>query len=210
MGTVVMRSADSSRMLVVKKEEKEARLKEFILKDLAARSAEPQAGLCGVSYQVVARSPESPVARALASLADETAAAGIVLQMVFTRFDAPHAARLAATSGRMPAAVCRTLIDPRLLDAHELLVLGPRTAWIGDCMRREPDKRDAYECYSQDCAVTAADVRRSFERLWNAAVSTDVPWPAAACADLPGPDLLEAAPPAISEAPAAPVVSTRH
>jgi hypothetical protein len=32
---------------------------------------------------------------------------------------------------------------PRLVEAHEQLVLGPETCWIGDCMQRDPAKCDA-------------------------------------------------------------------
>ena len=48
---------------------------------------------------------------------------------------------------------------PRLIEAHEQLVLGPQTCWIGDSMRREPAKCDAYETYIDDCAETAG-IRR--------------------------------------------------
>ena len=60
----------------------------------------------------------------------------------------------------------RFVADARLLDAHELLVLGPATAWIGDCMRRDPAKRDAYEFYSEDAPEAARSSARSFDRLW--------------------------------------------
>ena len=34
-------------------------------------------------------------------------------------------------------------------------------------MRRDPMKRDAYECFAADCAKTAGWARTSHERLWN-------------------------------------------
>jgi hypothetical protein len=55
---------------------------------------------------------------------------------------------------------------PRLIEAHEQLVLGPETCWIGDSMRREPVKCDAYESYIDACAKTTAAAVVSFERLW--------------------------------------------
>ncbi len=60
--------------------------------------------------------------------------------------------------------------DPRLLAAHEQLVLAPDRAWIGDCMRREPTKRDTYERFAANAPDVAALATRSFERLWRAAV----------------------------------------
>ena len=56
--------------------------------------------------------------------------------------------------------------NPRLMEAHEQLVLGPETCWIGDSMRREPTKCDAYEAYVDSCLKTTATVVTSFERLW--------------------------------------------
>ena len=50
---------------------------------------------------------------------------------------------------------------------HEQLVLGPAASWVGDCMRRDPMKRDAYECYAADCSKTAGWARTSFDRFWN-------------------------------------------
>ena len=55
---------------------------------------------------------------------------------------------------------------PRLIEAHEQLVLGPETCWIGDCMRRDPAKCDAYESYVEGCGEAAGCAAVSFERLW--------------------------------------------
>jgi hypothetical protein len=54
------------------------------------------------------------------------------------------------------------------LSAHEQLVLAPDRAWIGDSMRREPSKRDAYESFAAGCAETATNAARSFEKIWRA------------------------------------------
>ncbi|MEQ1576200.1 MAG: hypothetical protein ABL894_00975, partial [Hyphomicrobium sp.] len=63
-------------------------------------------------------------------------------------------------------ATLRHAPDARLLDAHEQLILGPSSVWVGDCMRRDPAKRDAYECYASDSAETAVWAKRSFDRVW--------------------------------------------
>ena len=60
--------------------------------------------------------------------------------------------------------------DIRLLDAHEQLVLDAATAWVGDCMRRDPSRRDTYEFYS-NCPVTARHAVCSFAQMWRTANS---------------------------------------
>src|SRR5262249_10884562 len=58
--------------------------------------------------------------------------------------------------------------DVRLMDAHEQLVLDEQTSWIGDSMRREPLKHDAFETFAADCPDTARCLTVFFERLWQA------------------------------------------
>ena len=65
---------------------------------------------------------------------------------------------------------CRLARDPRLLAAHEQLTLTPTCNWVGDCMRRDPGKRDALERFAPNCAQTGAHAIRSFESLWRATV----------------------------------------
>jgi len=57
-------------------------------------------------------------------------------------------------------------IERLRIEAHEQLVLGPETCWIGDCMRRDPAKCDAYESYVEGCGEAAGCAAVSFERLW--------------------------------------------
>lgn len=153
-----MRFPPNARPNVMAREEKETRLRAFVASHMDAHRASGIAP--GVtSYRLLALSAESPVARALADLVPDLAAAGIGVQAVFVR--------RAATV--MPeGAECRFVADIRLLDAHEQLVLDRATAWVGDCMRRDPLKRDAYELYS-DSPVTAGHAARSFAQIWRAA-----------------------------------------
>lgn len=157
-----MRSNPSPRMNVVRKEEKEARLREFILKNIAVRRSGPI--VAASRYHVLALSAESPVAKALASLKDELTAAGIGVDMLVVRTDAAAGCGSVLAGGSLMSL--RSLDDSRLLDAHEQLVLGAETVWIGDCMRRDPAKRDAYECYADGSPETVTWALRSFERLW--------------------------------------------
>jgi hypothetical protein len=158
----------SSRLLDLSIREKVAKLSAFIASDIATRTAR---GLhaAGGCYLLIARSPESPVALALREHASALAKSGIRVRAVFSEVDpGQRAATIMAAPFVLPGE-CRIARDPRLLAAHEQLVLAPDCSWIGDCMRREPSKRDAYECFAPSCAQTAAHAARSFERLWRAA-----------------------------------------
>jgi hypothetical protein len=140
------------------REEKEARLKAFIrthMESLRASGATPGMTV----YRLLALSAESPAAHVLGELAPELSAAGIRVEAILLR---------RCGTDKIEGADCRFVTDLRLLDAHEQLVLDRATAWIGDCMRRDPLKRDAYELYS-DNPVTAGHAARSFAQIWRAA-----------------------------------------
>jgi hypothetical protein len=153
-----MRSTPNARPNVMAREEKEARLRAFITRHLEAQRASGVAS--GVTvYRLLALSADSPAACALRDLASDISAAGVRVEAVLLH-------RLA--TAKLDGADCRFVTDRRVLDAHEQLVLDRATAWIGDCMRRDPFKRDAYELYS-DSPVTAGHAARSFAQIWRAA-----------------------------------------
>lgn len=159
-GIAVMRLRASTTMLVVKKEEKEARIRTFIEQDLSARRSVPDS--CGTAeYRLLALSAESPAAKALVSLAPEAGALGIEIRVVYLA-----EAHSAQQGGAIPGLHERLASDQRLLDAHEQLLLGGRRVWIGDCMRRDPGRRDGLETYSEECEMTSIWAARTFERLW--------------------------------------------
>lgn len=155
-----MRPNAFTRLYATSKEEKEGRLKEFIARDLEARRAEGASTETSV-YRLIALSPESPVAQAFGSLASEIAAQGIAIEVVFLR-----KVSAADADRAIPGATCRTANDRRLVDAHEQLLLGTTSVWTGDCMRREPTRRDSYERYNVNCGKTADWALSSFERIW--------------------------------------------
>jgi hypothetical protein len=160
----------NSRMNVVRKDEKETKLTEFIERFLSARRAETalDAGATqdDATCFVVARSSDSPVAKVLQSLLPEFSAQNMAIKALYALPGEVSSFRTAPSPWAPPRIECRRAGDMRLLEAHEVLVLGPRTAWVGDCMRREPGKGDAYEFYADDCTEMAAAALRSFERLW--------------------------------------------
>jgi hypothetical protein len=198
-----MRPFTSSRMHVVRKEEKEARLNGFIAAQI---SALPPAA-AGGRLTVIARSCDSPVLKALAAHAEALTAAGVDIRAVVIL---PVGSADPEVKAFLAGVNCRLGCDVRLLDAHEQLAIGDRVAWIGDCMRREPVKRDAYECYSTDCAETAAYAHRSFERVWSFAslAKSDTALPHPEICRTPA--AVELALAALTDGETPPVVSSRH
>jgi len=160
-----MRFRAAPSVVIVRREEKEGKLKDFIAEILAAPVASSDQVPPPSCISVVARSIDSPVIKALAAVAAERGHldARIALAVVDVPVDAVAAALAPISSA------CRHLADPRHLHAHEQLILGGASCWIGDCMRREPAKRDAYEQYVRDCALTTAWASTAFERLWSSA-----------------------------------------
>ena len=153
---------------IVRLEDKETKLKAFIrtVVEQAASRDNPEAE--SNILLLIARSVDSPVAKAVASLVREGAIAAplrtILALMPRDDSDAAAVATFTALAGGHGGQLIR---DIRLFDAHEQIVLGPAASWVGDCMRRDPMKRDAYECYAPDCAKTAGWARTSHERLWS-------------------------------------------
>jgi hypothetical protein len=160
-----MRLRPPLRMSVTRRGEKEQRLGEFIgdyLAEVQEARSQPRAEIL-----LVARSVESPVVKAIAAQAAEIVAAGYSVRMIVAQTDVDTMPRGWTLSDAVEVdCEVRWARKPRLIEAHEQMVLGPQTCWIGDSMRREPAKCDAYETYIDDCAKTAASAMVSFERLW--------------------------------------------
>jgi phosphotransferase system HPr-like phosphotransfer protein len=147
-----MISKAPARMIVVKKEDKEAKLKALLQNAMLMM---PE----GSEICLVIQGAQSPAARAVAALAPLFAAQRISYRIIVARAEAKplfDAARLS----------CRVLADPRCHDAHELVVAGSQTSWIGDSMRRNPAATDSFELHIADCTKTTAMIAASFERLW--------------------------------------------
>ncbi len=155
---------------VVKREDKMETMRTFIKANLLAQRGTSAAAIDEIT--LVARSAESPVARAIVSLGAEIAARGLTVRAIFGHLEAEKTPVGWSISGpQIPfSRELRWAKNPRLADAHEQLVLGPSTAWVGDCLRRDPSRRDAYEQYAATDAVTAANLQTSFSRLWSASV----------------------------------------
>ncbi len=167
-----MRLKTPTPMRVIKKEEKEAKLSAFITETINSALATADDGTAKLCL-IIARSEASPVAQAAASLASELMSAGYVMQVILASdvsasvdVEEGQPQPLEAASIMSSNGCCRMIKDQRLLDAHEQLILSDRGAWIGDSMRRDPLKIDAYECYAECNSDVANWATSAFERLW--------------------------------------------
>lgn len=156
-----MTMTSPSRMQVVRKEEKELRLQEFIRHELTAMGNMAAGARC----MLLARSPESPVARALATFSAALDDNAIAPRVIFSMPGGSDASRPADLDWLQRCTV-RFARHPQLVDAHEILIIGTQASWVGDSMRRDPAKRDAYESHTHACNIAADHMARSFEQLW--------------------------------------------
>jgi hypothetical protein len=139
-------------------DDKLTRICDFIRQHLTA------AGDCPRMVLVVARSARSPVLQALHMVVRDGIIPGIKARIVIAD---EEAGPVAGDGGELACDV-RIANSPRLLDAHEQLIVGDAT-WYGDSMRRDPMKRDAFECVVTNDLVAAPRARATFDRLWQSA-----------------------------------------
>lgn len=150
-----MRFVTPPQSFNVGREEKEAKLRTLISECLAGGQT---------SVNVVARAPDSPVARALAAIAAEPASHHVAIRAIFLDAETGTADDLQLLD--LPNVETRMLRDARFASAHEQLDMGCDRAWLGDCMRRDPTKRDAFELHITGDAKAVHHAAVSFERLW--------------------------------------------
>lgn len=123
---------------------------------------------------LIARGPESAPVLALIEAAPDLARAGVTVRIVLGSIE-PDAdfSGLVTALATLPhhqreTESIRHIKNSRLLDAHEQMTLGTGIGWIGDAMRRAPNKRDAF-----DLVKTGEDHVRlgilAFAALWAAA-----------------------------------------
>jgi hypothetical protein len=158
-----MRFRPPLRVGVTRHGEKEQKLKEFIRHHIGhtrdAAAATPQ-------LMLVARSVDSPVVKAIGGLADRIAAAGLSVRLILAQLEPDGLPEDWESGVSTFGYEVRWAKHPRLIEAHEQLVINAQTCWIGDCMRRDPAKCDAFETYVEDCGEAAGCAMVSFERLW--------------------------------------------
>ena len=167
-----MRLRPPLRVAVSRHEEKEQSLREFLSRHVTGPlSASGHA----CDLLIVARSLESPLIKAVTSIGEDIAAAGLSVRLILAQLDCEPSPQVWARGVPFGHEI-RWAKRPRLIEAHEQLVIGPETCWIGDCMRRDPAKCDAYESFIEGCGEAAGCAAVSFDRLWHAsqAVATSM------------------------------------
>jgi hypothetical protein len=151
----------------VLREEKETKLKDFIMQYVAHRGAGGMGNAARLTCFLVARSADSPVAKAVFRVGSEIAGPGFSLRAIFAMLGTAETASIAQACRETHHDLqVRWARDIRLMDAHEQLILPPNMRWMGDCMRRDPTKRDVYEDFAPACRETAKLALLCFERLW--------------------------------------------
>jgi hypothetical protein len=117
---------------------------------------------------LLARSYESPIAQAVVQHAGVIAERGIKVRALFAIATAQGdaGAWTSLDAGLEFEREVRWSRNPRYFDAHEQIVLSTASCWIGDCMRRDPAKRDALDLPKPNCPEAALFASRSFDHLW--------------------------------------------
>lgn len=175
---------------VVKKEQKESQLTHFIKERLDTEGLRTnKTGYC----QIIARSPSSPVVQAAVSMGDDLAKAGIIVQLILASDQSDdETAATPAMDMLSHVGSCKKLNDTRLLDAHEQLVMDHSSAWIGDSMRRDPLKTDAFENYAKDNDDVVKWALSSFAELWRLAAPMKFACTDGSCDEIAAPHFLNA------------------
>lgn len=159
-----MHVSSPTRLVAQCREEKEASLISF-MSEVIERARE-SAGETQLQWSVLARNLESPCARAIAKIAADQTSSLLAIRAIVLDAETPALSHAGPSLPDIDIAELRILKDARFTAAHEQLVLGETRVWIGDCMRRDPVKRDAFQLFHGDEPFAARHARTSFERLW--------------------------------------------
>jgi len=141
--------------------------------DVYGLSLKQQAGLEERTVTLIARSPASPPAQALAMNLGRFQPLSIEVRVIFAQIAPPAAFNfvfqsLGAACRQAPEAIVRWAKNRALLDAHERLTLGRSLCWTGDSMRRSEDSRSAIDRVDDGTPAIIAEANASFEALWGA------------------------------------------
>ncbi|MEQ1714382.1 MAG: hypothetical protein ABL907_00120, partial [Hyphomicrobium sp.] len=145
----------------MKREVREQRLHDLVERFLAHLTLSEAPCATERSLELIAHSPESPIAQAVAGHLPRLKVARVEVRAIFAFTDPePLMARWLSDADWV-----RWAKDVRLLEAHEQLVLGNARCWTGDAMRRGSTKTDLFESLNEGCNEAAALGRTSFRQL---------------------------------------------
>jgi hypothetical protein len=124
---------------------------------------------------LIARSPSSAAARALALEAKALAREEVAVRLIFARImPLEELAGLAEALGLVDAGKdrpdsVRAIKTPALLNAHEQLVLGQATCWTGDMLRRSEENRNGLDLWEENAAGSVRLAQFAFDAIWEIA-----------------------------------------
>ena len=124
------------------------------------------------SISIVARSPASPIMLAMQAAATDLQNQHVSVRVVLSDVDPEKALRSAWRSISMLAPdqkhvdLVRWANSPAILEAHEQVIMGEHMCWLGDAMRREPGRRDAFDIFEADAPKTCLLGLKSYSRMW--------------------------------------------
>jgi hypothetical protein len=122
---------------------------------------------------LIARSPASPVAQALATNLGRFEPLSIEIGIIFAQIAPAHSLdfmvqALQGACSHAPETIIRWAKNRALLDAHERLTLGRTLCWTGDSMRRTEDTRSAIDRVDDATPEILSEANASFAALWKA------------------------------------------
>jgi hypothetical protein len=121
---------------------------------------------------IIARSPSSAVIRAIIGHSRYLAGRKVTVRVLLARFTpTPLMGGLVGALGELSSEEpvheqVRWLRHPRLLDAHEQVVMGTEFSWTGDSLRRSEDRRNTLDMFSPNDTGAALLGIRAFAALW--------------------------------------------
>jgi hypothetical protein len=141
--------------------------------DVYGLSLKEEADLEQRIVTLIARSPASPPAQALAMNLSRFRPLSVEVRIIFAQIAPASAmnavvASLNAACRQTPESIIRWAKNRALLDAHERLTLGRTLCWTGDSMRRSDDSRSAIDRVDDGTPFIMAEAYASFEALWGA------------------------------------------
>ncbi len=141
--------------------------------DVYGLSLKQEADLEQRTVTLIARSPASPPAKALAMNLARFQPLSVEANIIFAQIAPADALEtmvqaLSSACQHAPEAIIRWAKNRALLDAHERLTLGRTLCWTGDSMRRSEDSRSAIDRVEDATPAMLAEAHSSFTALWHA------------------------------------------
>ncbi len=157
----------------------QARYSEFFTHYFERVSAQPKRDMDVRQVSIIARSPESPVVGATLLQSGELKRHGISVRAIFADLG-PDGALLEfgdAIADLADKTDARDLVrwarNSCLKEAHEQLILSADMCWTGDCMRRQPGKRDSLDLFETEAPQVVRLGVLAFDAIWT--ISETVP-----------------------------------